>query len=314
MSQPDTATAARLSTTSEGLWLTAALCNVAKLPPALKIRPIGSVQATITDHPGIEALENAGICGGGVVDPDVAAWVTTLGRPDIEVDVVATRREMPADRLAGPPAIFAAPDDAVAAAEALAQWHAQRPPQRVVALCRRDNTWVAAARLWSPGHDGCDDVVVSPVNGDDIAQVVIDALGPADPARFHGINSEAAALATALTTWQANPNIDIVTSLVERVGLSVPQARVVEASADDGATRAAITATQFSIDGPALAPHAVTVADTTLGRVVVSTTVGPDGRKWTTLLPGSEAAIRTAAIELLETLPSGLNWRTHQRT
>lgn len=91
MTETGTAVAARLSTTSEGLWLTAALCGVAQLPPALKIRPIGAVQATIAAHPGMEVLENAGICQGGEVDPSVASWVRALGRPDVEIDVTITR-------------------------------------------------------------------------------------------------------------------------------------------------------------------------------------------------------------------------------
>lgn len=150
MTETGTAVAARLSTTSEGLWLTAALCGVAQLPPALKIRPIGAVQATIAAHPGMEVLENAGICQGGEVDPSVASWVRALGRPDVEIDVTITRPEIRPERLEGPPAVFTAPEDAIEAAEALARWYAQRPPQRVVTLCRRDNAWVAAARLWRP--------------------------------------------------------------------------------------------------------------------------------------------------------------------
>ncbi|MCV7007899.1 MULTISPECIES: ESX secretion-associated protein EspG [Mycobacteriaceae] len=293
--------------------MTAALCGVAQLPPALKIRPIGAVQATIAAHPGMEVLENAGICQGGEVDPSVASWVRALGRPDVEIDVTITRPEIRPERLEGPPAVFTAPEDAIEAAEALARWYAQRPPQRVVTLCRRDNAWVAAARLWRPGQDTSDEVVVTPLGGTEIAHVVVDTIGPADPAQFHGINSEAAVLNTVLSAWQANPAIDIIAGLVE-VGLSVPQARLVEAVADRGTTRAVIGAAEFSISGPARAPMAVTVADTLIGRVVVSNSVGPDGRQWTTLLPGADHAIHTAVVELLETLPSGRGWATHQRT
>ncbi len=313
MTETGTAVSARLSTTSEGLWLTAALCGVAQLPPVLKIRPIGAVQATIADHPGMEVLHDAGIYRDGAVDPSVASWVGVLGRPDVEIDVTITRPETAPNRLEGPPPIFTAPDDPIEAAAALAQWYAQRPPQRVVTLCRRDNAWVAAARLWRPGQDANDEVVVSPLGEAEITHAVVDTLGPAEPAQFHGINSEAAELHTILAAWQANPAIDLVAGLTE-VGLSVPQARLIEAVADRGTTRAVIGAAEFSISGPARAPMAVTVADTLLGRVVVSNSVGPDGRQWTTLLPGAEHAIHTAVLELLETLPSGRGWATHRRT
>ncbi|ULP45408.1 MULTISPECIES: ESX secretion-associated protein EspG [Mycobacterium simiae complex] len=293
--------------------MAAALCGVAQLPPALKIRPIGAVQATIADHPGMEVLKEAGILRGGEVDPSVSSWVRTLGRPDVEIDVTITRPETRPDRLEGPPVVFAAPEDPIEAAEALAQWYAARPAQRVVTLCRRDNAWVAAARLWRPGQDTSDEVVVSPLGKREIAHVVVDTLGPAEPAQFHGINSEATVLNTVLGAWQANPAIDVIAGLVE-VGLSVPQARLVEAVADRGTTRAVIAAAEFSISGPARAPMAVTVADTLVGRVVVSNSIGPDGRQWTTLLPGADHAIHTAVLELLETLPSGRRWATHQRT
>lgn len=308
-----TGTAARLSTTSEGLWLAAALCNVANLPPALKIRPIGSVQATLADHPGLAVLESAGIVTDGAVDPDVASWIAALGRPDLEVDVIVSRPEEHSDHLLGPPPMFVAPADPIEAATALAQWYAERPPQRVVALCRRDALWVGAARMWRPGRDSSDDIVVSPLGSAAIGEAVVDVLGPVQSAHFHGINCEAPALNAALGAWQANPiGHDLITDLVA-VGLTVPQARLVEAVADHGTTRAVVSAAEFSINGRDLASSAVTVADTLMGRVVVSNTVGADGRQWTTLLPGSDGAVAHAVLELLESLPCGRNWASHQR-
>lgn len=313
MTETGTAVSARLSTTSEGLWLTAALCGVAQLPPLLKIRPIGAVQATIANHPGMDVLKEAGIYRDGAVDPSVACWVGALGRPDVEVDVTITRPETAPKRLEGPPEIFTAPEDPIEAAQALAQWYARRPPQRVVTLCRRDNAWVAAARLWRPGDDANDEIVVTPLGEAEITHAVVDTLGRAEAAQFHGINSEAAVLNTILAAWQANPAIDLIAGLTE-AGLSVPQARLIEAVADRGTTRAVIGAAEFSISGPARAPIAVTVADTLMGRVVISNSVGPDGRQWTTLLPGADHAIHTAVLELLEALPCGRGWATHQRT
>ncbi len=308
-----TGTAARLSSTSEGLWLAAALCDVANLPSALKIRPVGSVQATLADHPGLSVLEAAGVIADGRVDPDVAAWVAALGRPDLELDVSVLRPEEHSDRLQGPPPLFVAPDDPIEAAEALAQWYAERPPQRVAALCRRDGIWVGAARLWRPGHGSSDDIVITPLGSAHISEAVIDVLGSAAPAHFHGINSEADALNSALCAWQANPaGHDLIADLVA-VGLTVPQARLVEAVADRATTRAVVSAAQFSIDGKQLASTAVTVADTIVGRVVVSSVAGHDGRQWTTLLPGTEDAIARAVRELLESLPCGRDWATHQR-
>lgn len=307
------AVSARLSTTSEGLWLTAALADVGQLPAVLKVRPIGSVAATVEDHPGMAVLEQAGVCSAGVVDGDVAEWVRTLGRPDIEVDVVVSRPETATTTLAGPPPLFEAPDDPIQAAETLTRWYAQRAPQRVVAVCRRDGAWVAAARLWRAGNDSIDEVVISPLGAAPIASVPGQVLGAGKPARFHGINVEAARLEPLVAEWQARPGSDIVAALAGH-GLSVPQARVVQAVADATTTRMVLTAAQFSIDGAAWAPLAVTVADTVLGRVVITNAPGPDTRQWTTLLPGTDSAVVAAVEELLDSLPCGCGWTTHQRT
>ena len=146
----------------------AALCGV-QLPPALKIRPVGSAQETLPDHPGLEPLERAGVCHGGVIDPEIADWVTTLGRADIEVDIAVTRPTGSPTELVGPPAAFVPPP--IGAADALCEWNTARAPQRVVALCRRHGQWVAAARLWQPGHD-TDEVVLTPIGPVGIELVV----------------------------------------------------------------------------------------------------------------------------------------------
>nr|VTP02297.1 hypothetical protein BIN_B_04451 [Mycobacterium riyadhense] len=305
---------ARLSTTSEGLWLTAALAGVSQLPPVLKVRPIGAVAATLSDHPGVAVLEQAGVCRGGGLDGDVAEWVATLGRPDVELDVVVSRPETAPTTLAGPPSPFEAPIDTIQAAEALTRWHAQRPPQRAVALCRRAGVWVAAARLWRSGNDSIDEVVISPLGSASIATTVCSVLGASQPAQFHGINVEAATLEPLVARWQADPGSDIVAALIEVAGLSVPQAKVIQAAGDATATRAVLGAAQFSIDGPCWAPLGVTVIDTVLGRVVISNAMGPDARQWTTVLPGTDSAVATAVDELLDSLPCGPGWVTHQRT
>lgn len=302
----------RLSTTSEGLWLAAALAGVDQLPPVLKVRPIGAATDTVTDHPGVAVLEAAGVCSDGAADPDVARWLAVLGRPDMEVDVLIHRPETAATGLCGPPRPFEAPADAIEAAEALAGWHAQRPPQRAVALCRCAGMWVSAARMWRAGPDAFDEVVIGPLGATSITDAVCQVLGASPPTRFHGINVEAAVLEPLVLAWQANTNTDIVAAL-SSAGLSVPQAKVVQAIGDASATRAVVRAAQFSVDGPCWAPLAVTVVDTLLGRVVLSNTEGPDGRQWTTILQGADSAVVAAVEEVLESLPCGSGWHTHQR-
>ena len=102
--------AARLSTTSEGLWLTAALAGVTRLPAVLKVRPVGDVEGIVSGHPGLAVLEEAGVCRNGVLDPDVADWLLTLGRPDVELNVKITRPDDQPGRLVGPAPLFIAPE------------------------------------------------------------------------------------------------------------------------------------------------------------------------------------------------------------
>ncbi|MBY0442803.1 MAG: ESX secretion-associated protein EspG, partial [Mycobacteriaceae bacterium] len=61
------AVGARLSTTSEGLWLIAALAGVSRVPAVLKVRPVGDVDGILAEHPGLAVLEEAGIYHGGVL-------------------------------------------------------------------------------------------------------------------------------------------------------------------------------------------------------------------------------------------------------
>lgn len=306
------AVGARLSTTSEGLWLVAALAGVSRVPAVLKVRPIGDIDGIVADHPGLAVLEEAEICRGGVLDANVADWLLTLGRPDIELDIMVSRPDGPSDRLVGPPNVFEAPQDSVEAAEALSRWHAQQLPGRAVALCRRANGWVAAARMWRGGQNPLDEVVVSPLGHTSPAGVVNDILGPSPAAQFPGINIESAVLEPIITGWQTHRHTDVVTALVE-AGLTVPQARIVAAAGDASATRAVVTAMEYCIDGASPPVAGISVIDTLAGRVVISTCAGPDGRGWTMLFPGTVQRVATGIEELLARLPSGADWSTHQR-
>jgi len=306
------AVGARLSTTSEGLWLAAALAGVSRLPAVLKVRPVGDVDGMVADHPGLAVLEEAGVCHGGLLDPDVADWLLTLGRPDIELDVMVSRPDGSSDRLVGPPPVFEAPQDSVEAAEALSRWHERQPSQRAAVLCRRGSWWVAAARMWHGGEDPIDEVVVSPLGQTSPAGAVNDIVGPGTAAQFHGINIESTVLEAIITDWQAHPDTDVVTALVE-AGLTVAQARIVAAVGDATATRAVVTAVEYSVDGASPPVAGISVVDTLVGRVLISTCEGPDGRAWTMLFPGTVQRVATGVEELLARLPSGRDWTTHHR-
>lgn len=225
--------------------------------------------------------------------------------------VSVSRFDGRADRLLGPPPRFEAAADPLQAAEALRVWRASRPAQRAAALCR-DGYWVAAVRVWQVGDRPLDEIVVSPLGPARISTSLDELLGPGQPADFDGINIESEVVEPLIAAWQARPAMDLVSELVD-VGLTLSQARILAAAGDVTASGASVTATEYSVDGGQLAPKAVTVIDTVMGRVLVSTVAGGDHRPWTTVFPGTEQRIARAVGELLESLPSGPGWTTHTR-
>lgn len=308
---------AQLSTTSEGLWLTAALSGVTRLPAALRVRPVGDTEAMLASHPGLQALEEAGVCQGRTLDPDVQEWLWTLGRCDVDVSIRVSRPDERSERLTGPPELFKPPADPLkeplAAAEALRAWRAHQSADRTAVLCRRDGKWVVAARVWRSGDEPLDEVTISPLEGDTtVFEAVNDLLGDELPAEFEGINIEAERLESVLGSWQADPQgYDVIGELL-KLGLTARQARVVVAVSDTGAVRAAIGATQYSLDGPEFAATGAMVVDSLMGRVVISTSTTDDQQRWTMLFPGTVARVGRAVSDVLKHLPSGDGWEHHQ--
>lgn len=309
---------AQLSTTSEGLWLTAALSGVTRLPAALRVRPVGEPEAMLASHPGLQALEEAGVCQGRTLDPDVQEWLLALGRCDVEVSIMVSRPAEIAEALVGPPPMFDSsvdPDrDPLGAAEALRTWRARQPADRAAVLCRRAGRWVAAARVWQGGNEPLDEVTICPLDDDTtLSQAVMDVLGEEIAADFEGINIEAHRLQPVLAAWQADPQGSDVIGELLKLGLTARQARVVVAVSDAGAVRASIGAAQYSLDGPAFAATGAMVVDTTVGRVVVSSTATDDQQRWMMLFPGTAARVARAVSDVLHELPSGAGWAQHER-
>jgi hypothetical protein len=309
---------AQLSTTSEGLWLIAALSGITRLPAALRVRPVGDTEAMLASHPGVQVLEEAGMCQGHTLDSDVLDWLLTVGRCDIEVSIRVVRPDERSARLCGPPEIFKPPADPLrdphGAAAALRAWRAHQSAERTAVLCRRDGKWVVAARVWRIGDDPLDEVTLSPLAGDTtVFQAVNDLLGDEVPADFEGISLQAERLEAVLNSWQRDPQgYDVIGELL-KLGLTARQARVIVAVSDTGAVRAAIGATQYSVDGPEFAASGAMVVDSLMGRVVISSNTTDDQQRWTMLFPGTTTRVSRAVSDVLQDLPSGTGWERHQR-
>ena len=191
---------------------------------------------------------------------------------------------------------------------------AHQSADRTAVLCRRDGKWVVAARVWQTGEEPIDEVTISPLEGDTtLTQAVNDLLGEEIPANFEGINVESGRLESVLSNWQADPQgYDVIGELL-KLGLTARQARVVVAVSDTGAVRAAIGATQYSLDGPEFAATGAMVVDSLMGRVVISSSTNDDQQRWTMLFPGTPARVGRAVSDVLQELPSGTGWEHHQR-
>lgn len=344
MSQSVT-TGARLSTNSEGLWLTAALAGVTRLPSALGVRPIGAVNEIVPGHPGLEVLESKGICSGRVLDADVERWMWVLGRPDIQITVKVKRPVHAHGELGGPQPLFD-PDidpleDPIAAYEAIMQWYASQGLQRAAVLCRRDGAWVSAARVWQPHqHDAetqesdgmpgglegsigerasddddarreIDEIVVTDLGAIDPSKSVNEVIGHSIPGQFDAINVPMGLLEPVLERYQRNPGLDLLGHL-RGCGLTMPQARVMEAVADVSATQVTVTAEEFSVGQRSYAPFVVTVIDTIVGQVLRTDSVSADGQQWISILPGTPTRISAAVLAMCESLPAGTEWVSHR--
>ncbi|GAB5901230.1 ESX secretion-associated protein EspG [Mycolicibacterium mageritense] len=323
------ASGARLSVTSEALWLTAALAGISRLPSTLRVRPAdGAERSDLTTHPGFDTLVQAGVWTGTALDPDVERWMHTLARPDIRVDVELDVPTVVSDRLLGPAPLFAPSHDlktieqsgtaAREAYEELQRWRAEQPAKRVATLCRREGSWVAATRMWqpagSPDSDGedLDEIVVSLVGDRPIGMTVAELLGSAPAAQFRGLSVQSSVLNSIVAQWQREPDTNIVAALVDE-GLSVEQARIAEAVADQSAVRATVTAMQLRPGRSEWAQRTMTIADTIYGRVI-RTESGTDDHVWTLMAPGTDHRIRMGISDVLESLPCGQDWPDYTKS
>jgi EspG family len=305
------ASAATLHTTSEGLWLAGALAGgVAALPPALRIRPVRAVADTVTTHPGLTSLQAAGALTDDGIRPDIRQALQTLGRPDIEIDILISRPDDYPSRLLGPPPLPDVGGDVERAALALAQWHRTQPPQRVIALCRRDGLWASAARLWHPGDDSVDEVTVTGL-GDANIICAPKLFGHREHVRFGSFTVNTPDLFAVLGDWQTQPDFNLTDGL-RRLELTDSQAQIMAVVADAGTTRSAVTASQHTIDGQAHSPLTFVVADTMLGRALINNE-HCNGKNRTTVSPGTDEAIKYALTSMLNVLPSGCGWLSHRR-
>jgi len=264
-----------LETTCEGVWLLQALCGVETLPAALMLRPYVSVAGPPADHPGVEVLRDAGaLIDDHTVHPRIAEWLEVLGAPDIELCGVIRRG-----------------DDYLQ-----------------LAVARRDGLHVAASRH----HD---DVTIEELGQVDslrelVARILPLCGPPVEPVGFEPLTVPSLELLEGLGQVVRGEHAPAVA--LGGLGLSARQRRVLIRAADQPLTELSLGVIQHDSRGDYIAHAAVTITDTTEGRVVTGPVRSEDGTWWTHISPGTTDAVVRSLRSLVATLPTPA-WREHSR-
>jgi ESX secretion-associated protein EspG len=278
-SEPDRpAKVSVLETTCEGVWLLQAFCGVETLPAALMLQPYFSAAGPPVDHPGVTALRKAGVLFDDyTVHPRVAEWIEVLGAPDIELFGDVRRGNDFQDYLQ-------------------------------LAVARRDDRHVAALR-----HN--DTVTIEELGRvgslRELVERILPLCGPpVAPVDFEPVTVPTLALLEGLGDVVRSERAPAV-ALAE-LGLSARQRKVLMRAADQPLTALSLGVIQHDSHGDHIANSAVSVTDTTDGRMVTGPARDEDGTWWTHISPGTIDAVTRSLRSVVATLPTPA-WREHSR-
>jgi hypothetical protein len=264
-----------LETTREGVWLLQALCGVETLPTTLMLQPYVSAAGPPVGHPGIAILREAGaLLDDHTVHPRIAEWIDVLGAPDVELFGQIRRG-----------------DDYL---------H--------FAVARRDDLHVAASR-----HE--DAVTIEELgrvgSPRELVERILPLCGPpVQPVDLEPVTVPMTALIDVLTDVVRGGQA--LSVAMAGLGLSGRQRRVLVGACDQPLTTLSMGVVQHDSRGDHIAQAAVTVIDTTEGRIVAGPVLSEDGTWWTHISPGTTDAVTRSLRALVATLPTPA-WREHSR-
>jgi ESX secretion-associated protein EspG len=273
--RPRPAPVSVLQTTCEGVWLLQALCGEETLPAVLMLRPYVSAAGPPIGHPGVAVLREAGaLLDSYTVHPRVAEWIEVLAAPDVEL-CGGIRRG----------------DDFL-----------------TLAVARRGDLHVAASR-----HN--DDVTIEELGHvgslRELVERILPLCGPpVQPVDFEPVTVPSIGLNDGI--GQVVHGDQTAAVALGGLGLSARQRRVVMQALDQPLTELSLGVVQHDSRGDYVANAAVTVADTTDGRVVMGPVRSEDGTWWTHISPGTTDAVARSLKALVATLPTPA-WREQSR-
>lgn len=298
-----TPTSTDITINLDGLWLLQALAGVNRLAAELRSRPCGRPRSMqwVTEHPGLHALVDEGICDeAAVVRADIAARMRVLGTPDVEVVVLVSHGPMTwsAEMNMDDPAT----------------WRVIPEGQLRIVLARREGRWASAVRAGS--HVTIDDCSAA-VDPDWLARLVCDALDSVhqvEPARISPVNVPLDGIRAAAADVAA-PDTGISRhAALKSIGFSgAILAQLMEAFEEPVAE--AVLYARAYVEGVSAAGESVlNLRDTDSGRVALYRVNPPRGsqQQWMAVGPANAGQVRHGVLSTLDSVPVK-SWETHER-
>lgn len=274
-----------LTTTIDGLWVLQVLAGIEMLTPELALRPtlpdVETVQMALAHPVAHELCTQAVIDATGNVDPIVREWLTVLARRDIALLLQTLS------------------PNAGTTAQCM--------------LTRFDQWWVSIERFGPIVRLGGVGTSHDEAGARVLLQTQIERLcGTALPADFRPISLDEAEVRAAA----ASP--DSLHAFLTKQPMGAAQLRILQSAADPGqSTQTSIVALQGGVETGRptrthVEPGAVTIIDTSEGRLVVEHTASPGGQ-WMILAPGTANNIASAVNMMLSRLPAAEQWHSYGR-
>jgi hypothetical protein len=292
----------------EGLWMLQALLDIRHVAPELRCRPYVSTDSSdwLNEHPGMAVMRDSGIVDReGTVKPDLAARMSVLAAPDLEIIALLSRGKL----------LYGVKEKDEGEEQQDEQVGSRDIPDNEfrVVLARRGQHWVSAVRV---GNEiTIDDVAVTDTAS--IAALVFDGLESihhADPAQISAVNVPLEEMLEVTKAWkEAGFNVFSGGDL-RRLGISAATVAALGQALSDPAAEAAVYARQYRDDARAPSASVLSLKDGSGGRIAMyqqARTAG-SGEAWLAICPATPQLVQVGVKTVLETLPYG-EWKTHRR-
>lgn len=291
-----------LNTFPAAIWVLQSLLGIETLPWPLRLAPysaVGSAHIPVEQYPEYQRLVSEGVIdASGKVDDPVDEWLTVLSRTDLQVQLTI--------RTPG--------DDPETVKEA-------------VTIFGRHQRWIAAIERTTGDADEVAAQIGFEGDPADLPAAWVDRIRVYPVGDLFDVNDQAAAITSAImgeikenlpaeiegvtlklndffsVSGDSGKDPELFAKLLARQGLSIPQIEVLtEVMNLDQSALAVVSATHVWPDVEPIdqqVMRTVSIADTRLGRIVMSQSQDESGIWWLRVWPGTVATVRRDISELV---------------